>query len=138
MFLPGLNVSPTMPAGTRVIVVDDDAITRGALAQLLQIWGYQPETASDGIEALEKVRSSRPMIVISDLRMPRMGGMEFLRALRSGSPGTHCIIITADGSWEAAAQARTLGVVDLLEKPVDLQRLQFDLKKCLEMPRPQA
>lgn len=122
-----------MPAGTRVIVVDDDAITRGALAQLLQIWGYHTETASDGMEALEKVRSSRPMIVISDLRMPRMGGMEFLRALRSGSPDVRCIIITADGSWETAAQARTLGVVDLLEKPVDLQRLQLDLKRCLEL-----
>jgi len=123
---------------TVVVVVDDDAGTRGALAQLLRIWGYQPETASDGVEALEKVRTSRPVIVISDLRMPRMEGFEFLRTLRRSSPDIHCIIITADRSWEAAAQARTLGVVDLLEKPIDLQRLQVDLKKCLEKSRPQA
>ena len=127
-----------MPASTKVMVVDDDATTRGALAQLLQIWGYQPETASDGIEALEKARSSCPMIVISDLRMPRMGGMDFLRALRCASPDVHCIIVTADRSWEAAAQARTLGVVDLLEKPVDVRRLWLDLRKCLESRRLQA
>lgn len=132
------NTSPTMGSSTTVVVVDDDAATRGALAQLLQMWGYHPETASDGVEALEKVRSSRPMIVISDLRMPRLGGLEFLRALRSGSPDIHCIIVTADGSWETAAQARTLGVVDLLEKPVDLQRLRLDLKRCLESPLSQA
>ena len=123
---------------TKVLVVDDDATTRGALAQLLQMWGYQPETASDGMEALEKARSSRPMIVISDLRMPRMGGMEFLSALRCGSPHVRCIIITSDGSWETAAQARRLGAVDLLEKPVDLHRLRVDLKKCLESYPPQA
>ena len=123
-----------MAVSTKVLVVDDDATTRGALAQLLQSWGYQPDTASDGIEALEKARNSCPMIVISDLRMPRMGGMEFLSALRCGSPHVHCIIITADGGWEAAVQARRLGAVDLLEKPVDLQRLRIDLKKCLETP----
>lgn len=64
--------------------------------------------------------------------MPRMGGVEFIRALRCGSPDVQCIIITADRSWEAAAQARMLGVVDLLEKPVDLQRLWLDLKKCMQ------
>ena len=127
-----------MATSATVIVVDDDASTRRGLAQLLQIWGYQPETASDGLEALEKIRSSRPMIVIADLRMPRMGSLEFLRALRCGSPNVQCIIITADGSWEAAAQARALGVVDLLEKPVDLQRLRLDLKRCMETRRPQA
>jgi DNA-binding NtrC family response regulator len=127
-----------MNAGAKVVVVDDDPGTRGALAQLLQMWGYQPDTASDGIEALEKVRRSHPVIVISDLRMPRMGGMEFLRALRTGSPDIQCIIVTADGSWETAALARTLGAVDLLEKPIDLERLQVDLKKCLKTPRPQA
>jgi DNA-binding NtrC family response regulator len=127
-----------MAVSTRVLVVDDDAATRGALAQLLQIWGYEPETASDGVEALEKARNSCPMIVISDLRMPGMGGMDFLRALRCGLPGVPCIVITSDGSWEAAAQARRLGVVDLLEKPVDVHRLRVDLKKCLESQCPQA
>jgi DNA-binding NtrC family response regulator len=127
-----------MAVSTKVLVVDDDATSRGSLAQLLRIWGYQPETASDGLEALEKARSSCPVIVISDLRMPRMGGLEFLRALRCGAPNVQCIIITADGSWEVAAQARRLGVVDLLEKPVDVHRLRVDLKKCLELQCPQA
>lgn len=128
----------TMATTIKVIVVDDDANTRRGLAQLLQLWGYQPETASDGVEALEKIRSLNPMIVISDLRMPRMGGMDFLRALRRGAPNVQCIIITADGSWEAAAQARTFGAVDLLEKPIDVQRLRLDLKRCMEMRRSQA
>jgi len=127
-----------MAVSTKVLVVDDDATTREALAQLLQIWGYQPETASDGLEALEKALSSCPLIVISDLRMPRMGGMEFLSALRCGLPRVHCIIITSDRSWEAAAQARRLGAVDLLEKPVDVHRLRVDLKKCLELQSHQA
>ena len=69
-----------------VLIVDDESGSRRGLAELVASWGYAAETAADGAEALEKVASFRPQVVIVDLVMPRMDGMELLRAL-SGSLG---------------------------------------------------
>ena len=115
----------------RIMVVEDDATVRETLAELLEIWGYQAETASDGLDALEKMRSFHPSVVISDLRMPRMGGMQFLRAVRGSFPNVSCIILTGERSAENAVQASTVGAVDLLEKPLDPLRLHLDLQKLL-------
>jgi two-component system, response regulator FlrC len=115
----------------RVMVVEDDATLRETLAELLEIWGYQAETASDGLDALEKMRSFRPRVVISDLQMPRMGGMQLLQAVRRSFPEVSCIIVTGERNAENAIQASAVGVLDLLEKPVDPLRLQMDLQKFL-------
>ena len=115
----------------KIMVVEDDGILRETLAELLRIWGYQAETASDGLDALEKMRSFRPRVVISDLQMPRMGGLQFLRAVRGSFPGVSCIILTGERSAENAVQASTVGALDLLEKPLDPLRLQLDLQELL-------
>src|SRR5688572_32915028 len=70
-------------AGERVLIVEDDPPTRSGLAELVQAWGFQTEEAPDGEEALRRVTTFRPAIIVSDLVMPRMGGFELLRALRS-------------------------------------------------------
>ena len=121
-----------MRRNPRILVVDDDLHIREALAQLLAMWGYESETAADGVEALEKIDSQAPDVVIADLYMPRMGGMDLVEILHISAPDMSCIVITADGSAEKVAQAARLGVVYFLEKPINPQLLQADLHKCLE------
>lgn len=121
-----------------VMVVEDDADLRRALAELLQIWGYDAKTASDGLDALEKIRACPPAVVISDLLMPRMGGIELLQALRVAVPNVCCIILTAAGTAEQAIQAVCLGAVDFMEKPLDPERLRSDLRTCLDHSEPPA
>ncbi len=121
-----------MAKKTKVMVVEDDATLRGTLAELLQIWGYEAETACDGLEALEKISSFDPMVIISDLRMPRMGGMELLQSLRYGLRDISCIIITADLSLEEAIEVTRLGAFSCLQKPVAPEQLHMDLRSCLE------
>ncbi len=113
----------------RVMVVEDNEIARVTLAELLRYWGYETETACDGLEALGKMPSFHPGVVISDLQMPRMGGRELLEALR-GIPDVDCIIITGCDAPEKAGAVTAMGAIDYLEKPVDLERLQTDLQRC--------
>ena len=121
-----------MGTNARVVVVDDDPSIRETLAELLRIWGWQAETAGNGLEAIEKIRSFHPTAVISDLHMPRMGGIELLRALRKTFPDVACIIVTGDENAENAYWACRLGAFDYLGKPIDPLRLLVDLRKCLE------
>ena len=70
-----------MAKGAKILVVEDESNEREGLAELLRAWGYQTETAADGAEALEKIAAFSPAVILSDLRMPRLTGMELLRQL---------------------------------------------------------
>jgi DNA-binding NtrC family response regulator len=118
-----------MFGNARVLVVEDSDIQRMTLAELVRRWGYDAETASDGLEALEKMLLFRPSVVISDLQMPRMGGIELLGVLRSTVPDVDFIIVTGYGTLEKAEAVTALGAIDYLEKPVDLEKLQADLRR---------
>lgn len=121
-----------MPKGAKVLVIDDEANERQGLAELLNTWGYETETASDGQEALDKISSFIPIVVISDLRMPRLGGMDLLKQLRDTLPGINFIMLTGQGTIEEAVEATKLGAFNFLEKPLDPKRLQIELRNCLE------
>jgi len=116
----------------RILVVEDDAAARVGLEQLIRSWGFSVEAAGDGAEALEKVASFRPRIVLTDLVMPRMSGIELLRALKEQGEDTTTVILTAQGSVETAVEAIKQGAYDYLTKPVDLQRLRILLDKIVE------
>jgi DNA-binding NtrC family response regulator len=116
----------------RVLIVEDDAAARVGLEQLLRSWGFVAESASDGEEALEKVTSFRPAIVITDLVMPRMDGLELLRALHQQGADVTTLLLTAQGTVETAVEAMKEGAYDYLTKPVDLQRLKILLDKIVE------
>ncbi len=75
-----------MARNSRVMIAENYAPLRATLAQLLFSWGYEVETASDGLEALAKTPSFKPMTIIAGLQMPRMGGMELLKAVRHRVP----------------------------------------------------
>ena len=118
--------------GERVLIVEDEPSTRSGLAELVQAWGFVTDEAPDGQEALRKVTTFRPAIIVSDLVMPRMGGRELLHALRDQLSDITFILLTAQGTVESAVEAIKDGAYDYLSKPVDPQRLRILLTKAVE------
>jgi DNA-binding NtrC family response regulator len=116
----------------RVLIVEDDRAAREGLEQLVKSWGFVAESAGDGEEALERVTSFRPAIVITDLVMPRMDGLDLLRALQQQGADVTTLLLTAQGTVETAVEAMKEGAYDYLTKPVDLQRLKILLDKIVE------
>src|SRR5687767_2900216 len=116
----------------RVLIVEDEPSTRVGLTELVRTWGFTAESAADGEDALKSVTSFRPSIIITDLVMPRMGGLELLKALKDD--GTECtvVLLTAQGSVESAVEAIKEGAYDYLTKPVEPQRLKILLDKIVE------
>src|SRR5688572_1522088 len=133
MDMPEEAIELTDPAsGERVLIVEDDPSTRTGLAELVQAWGFVTDEAPDGEEALRKVTTFRPAIIVSDLVMPRMGGRELLRALQDQLSAITFILLTAQGTVESAVEAIKDGAYDFLSKPVDPQRLRILLQKAVE------
>jgi DNA-binding NtrC family response regulator len=119
-------------SGERVLIVEDEPATRLGLTELVSTWGFTTESAADGEEALQRITAFRPSIVISDLVMPRMGGLELLRALKEEGTAITTVILTAQGTVETAVEAIKEGAYDYLTKPVDPQRLKILLDKIVE------
>jgi DNA-binding NtrC family response regulator len=115
-----------------VLIVEDDAAARIGLEQLVKSWGFVAESAADGEEALDKVTTFRPAIVITDLVMPRLDGLGLLRALQAQGADVTTLLLTAQGTVDTAVEAMKEGAYDYLTKPVDLQRLKILLDKIVE------
>jgi DNA-binding NtrC family response regulator len=134
-FVEGVMTSDTAetPAlSERVLIVEDDAAARVGLEQLVKSWGFVADSAADGEDALEKVTTFRPSIVISDLVMPRMDGLSLLRTLQTQGADVTTLLLTAQGTVETAVEAMKEGAYDYLTKPVDIQRLKILLDKIVE------
>src|SRR6476646_10413515 len=125
------NNNEVTPA-ERVLIVEDDPATRVGLAELVGAWGFQTEEAANGEEAMQKVTTFRPAIIVSDLVMPRMGGLDLLRALKDQLSDLTLILLTAQGTVESAVEAIKEGAYDYLSKPVDPARLRILLQKAVE------
>ena len=117
---------------SRVLVAEDEPNELQGLADLLGLWGHEVETASNGQEALETIASFSPALVIADLRMPGMGGLELLRRVRATDLTTSFIMLTGQGTIEEAVEATKLGAFNFLEKPLNPQRLQVEIRNCLD------
>src|SRR5471030_1538340 len=116
----------------RVLIVEDETAARVGLEQLVRSWGFIADSACDGEEALEKVTSFRPAIVITDMVMPRMDGLALLRALPTVGADVTTLLLTAQGTVDTAVEAMKEGAYDYLTKPVDIQRLKILLDKIVE------
>src|SRR5258706_8898576 len=134
MSTAGIEVVETEVRGTseRVLIVEDDPAARVGLEQLVKSWGFIAESASDGEEALQKVTTFRPAIVITDMVMPRMDGLALLRALPQQGADVTTLLLTAQGTVDTAVEAMKEGAYDYLTKPVDIQRLKILLDKIVE------
>src|SRR6185436_5750710 len=89
----------------RVLIVEDDAAQRTGLQQLLKGWGFSADVAVDGRDAVERAAILRPTIVLSDLVMPRLGGLDLLKTLRSDDPDITMVFMTGQGTVETAVAA---------------------------------
>src|ERR671913_763881 len=118
--------------GERVLIVEDEPATRLGLTELVRTWGFLADSAADGEEALQKITAFRPSIVISDLVMPRMGGLDLLRAVKDEGGDLTIVILTAQGTVETAVEAIKEGAYDYLTKPIEPQRLKILLDKIVE------
>jgi two-component system chemotaxis response regulator CheY len=121
---------------TRVLVVEDDARLRDLLWELLASWGYEVEAAEDGIQALNKVGSFDPTVIISDLYMPRMDGFELLKTIWREFLDRVVIIMTGEATLDNAVVASRFGACSVIEKPLNPARLKAELKMCLEQREP--
>src|SRR5450631_3182187 len=113
-----------MGATERVLIVEDELHALAGLAELVSGWGYRTETARDGIEGLEKVAEWFPGIIVTDLKMPRMDGLELLTRLSEMQLNAAVIVLTAQGSIERAVEAMKMGAYDFIQKPIDPTRLK--------------
>lgn len=108
----------------KVLIVEDEPHALTGLAELVAGWGYRTETARDGVEALDKVMTWQPGIVVTDLKMPRMDGLDLLERLSELKQNQAVVVLTAQGSIQAAVDAMKLGAYDFIQKPVDAVRLR--------------
>ena len=114
----------------KVLIVEDEENERSGLAELLSGWGYSVDTAADGVEGLEKTVRWSPAIIVSDLKMPRMGGMELLEKLSEHHQTVAVVVVTAQGSIDSAVQAMRMGAYDYITKPIDANRLRTILQNA--------
>lgn len=120
-------------AQERVLIVEDEENERTGLAELVAGWGYRTDTAGDGVEALEKITVFAPSIVITDIKMPRMDGMELVERISEMSESVAVVMVTAQKTTETAFHAGRLGVQDYIEKPIDFRRLRTILANIGEI-----
>jgi DNA-binding NtrC family response regulator len=116
----------------RVLVVDDDPASRRLLEVRLRPLECDVATAGNGEQALSALRKDLPDLVLLDLQMPKMGGLEVLRALRKEEINVPVIVITAHGSIETAVEAMKEGAYDFITKPVDANHFDIVVRKALE------
>src|SRR5256886_9749126 len=116
----------------RILVVDDEPASRRGRQELLPVWGYDVTAAADGQEPLERAAVRAPDLVIADLAMPGIDGLELLTRLKRDFPTTAVVFLTRQGSIESAVQAVKDRAYDYLTKPVEPPRLQLLLDRALE------
>ena len=116
----------------RILVVDDDESLRWVTQAQLQQSGYQVNSAADGRQALESMSESPPDLVITDLQMPGMSGLELLKRIRAEYPEILVILVTAFGTVETAVEAMKAGAYDYITKPVNMDELRMIVSRGLE------
>ncbi len=124
-----------MISNATILVVDDEESQRDAIAGFLRKLGHKSVACPNGAEALEIIHKETVDLVISDLKMPLMGGLELLKKAKSIVPDLAFVLLTAYGSVDGAVESMKLGAFNYLTKPVDLDELEINVTKALENRR---
>jgi DNA-binding NtrC family response regulator len=123
------------PTGATILVVDDEELIRWSLSEHLRAEGYRVIEAENGLELLEKAAECSPDLILTDLKMPKLGGMEALRRLRQGDADLPVIVLTAHGAVDSAVEATRLGAKAYLSKPFDIREVGLAVGTVLEQHR---
>ena len=123
---------------SRVLVVDDDIQMLSALEAALSSRGYDVETASNGVDAVHKLKGKLPRAIITDLRMPAMDGLELLNHVRRTNPDLPVILLSAYGSVPTAVEAIRNGAADFLVKPFSQEALDAVLARLPREETPKS
>lgn len=126
---------PTFSAAARVLIVDDDPMVRDGLRDILGRAGYTVTTAKDGKEALDRLEDEAPDLLLLDLKLPRLSGMDVLREIRDTHPEIPVVIVSGKGSIADAVEAIKEGAYDFLEKPVGGRGTLVTVNNALEAAR---
>jgi len=116
----------------KVLVVDDEVAFANTLSQRLQMRDMIVGTAYDGEEALSKLKKEEPDVMVLDLRMSGMQGMDVLRETKKAYPLVQVIVLTGHGTDKDAEEARRLGGFDFLNKPADIDHLESKIRKAFQ------
>jgi DNA-binding NtrC family response regulator len=122
-------------AEARILVVDDDNLMREFLDETLHRSKYSVDLASTGDEAFKKIKSREYDVVLTDIRMPKMSGMELLKAVKDNSPQAKVMLMTAYGTIENAVEAMKLGAFDYITKPFSADDIEIKIKRAIEYNR---
>jgi two-component system, NtrC family, response regulator HydG len=116
----------------RILIVDDEPDVLGFMRELLEQKGYEVETATGGEQALVLLAEAAPALLITDLRMPQMNGLDLLGKVRAQNPNVPGIVLTAAGDISSAVLAMRAGAADYLTKPIDVGALLLSVERALE------
>ena len=116
----------------KILIVDDERSIRNTLREILEFEKYQVEEAKDGMEALVKIKSGKFDVVLLDIKMPKMDGMETLERVRLMAPDTPVIMISGHANIDGAVEAVKKGAFDFISKPPDLNRLLITLRNAMD------
>lgn len=122
--LSNRSADSTVSEARCVLVVDDEPSMRLALTESLRRNGYAVVQAANGQEAMERMATSKPWLVLTDLKMPRSGGLEVVKEVKRRCPNAHVVVMTAYGTVETAVEAMKCGAVDYLLKPFATEHLE--------------
>ena len=115
----------------RVLLVDDEMEFVSALAERLNLRGFDAQTANSGEEALQKIAASPPQVVLLDMLMPGMSGQETLKRIKKDYPDVKVILLTGRGSWDGIQGVRE-GAYDCLMKPIQIEELMQVMAGAVE------
>ena len=124
-----------MATGATILICDDEELIRWSLVTHLGKVGFRTLEAKDGEECVDLLSTDSPDLIILDLKMPRMGGMDVLRHMRAVDLDIPVIVITAHGAVDSAIEATHLGARAYLHKPFDLREIELAVRKVLETYR---
>jgi DNA-binding NtrC family response regulator len=116
----------------KIIVVDDDESIRQTICNYLKREKFETSSAADGDEGLELIKRISPDLVISDIRMPGLNGLELMKKVKEFEPGTHFILMTAYDDMDITIEAMKKGAYDYLEKPIEIEKLTIAINRALE------
>ena len=115
----------------KILIIDDERSIRNSLREILEYEGYEVKDASDGVEGFKIASEEKFDIILSDIKMPKMDGLELLEKLKESGVDSQIIMISGHGTIETAVEAIRNGAFDFIAKPLDLNRVLITLKNAL-------